>query len=63
MDCMGVERLCAQGLHLKMFLELQKWLQENWGILDEALKWKTGFQYSFVDWEVYRIVLIVPCFF
>lgn len=49
-----------QGLHLEMFLELQKQLKENLGIWDEALKWKTGFHYGFVDWEAYSAVLVVP---
>lgn len=52
MDLRGVEKLCAQDLYLKMFLELQKSLKESLGIWTQALKGKNGFQYSFVDWEL-----------
>lgn len=38
MDLMGVEKLCAQDLYLKMFLELQKSLKESVGI------WNTSFE-------------------
>lgn len=62
MDLMGVEKLCAQELHLKMFLELQKSLEESLGIWDQALKGKNGFQFSFVDWELCRVVVVImPC--
>lgn len=59
MDLRGVEKLCAQDLYLKMFLELQKSLKESLGIWNRALKGKNGFQYSFVDWEVYRVVVAI----
>lgn len=59
MDLRGVEKLCAQDLYLKMFLELQKSLKESLGIWNQALKGKNGFQYSFVDWEVYRVVVAI----
>jgi len=38
MDFRSVERLCAQGLHLKMFLGLEKQLKKSLGIWDKGLK-------------------------